>query len=63
MKLVMAHKILIRTSLVFGIIFTGWSIRTWSLKGDIIYGAVGILTAASTVALYVYLKNFVKKNP
>ena len=63
MKLVTAHKVLIRSAIGLGGLFSVWSGAMWFKNGDSSYAIVGVATIGATVALFVYLRNFTRKNP
>ncbi len=62
MKLLTAHKVLIRAAIGFGVIFTGWSGAMWSKSGSGAYILVGVSSLGATVAMFIYLRNFIRNN-
>ena len=63
MKLPTAHRILMRSAIVFGGIYTVWSFWMGIKYGGVTNWVVGVLSAGATMALVSYLKKFNKRFP
>jgi len=63
MQLLMMHKILIGTAIVGGALFCAWSVYNWTQAGEPSALLVAGLSAAVTLGMSVYLRNFIRKNP
>jgi hypothetical protein len=61
MKIITAHKILIVSAILLGLIFGIWSISQWNDSGDAMYGVIGGLSAVTAISLSFYLRRFVEK--
>jgi hypothetical protein len=61
MKIITAHKILIVSAILLGLIFGIWSIWQWNVSGDAMYGVIGGLSAVTAISLSFYLRRFMEK--
>ncbi|MBI4609957.1 MAG: hypothetical protein HY726_13230 [Candidatus Rokubacteria bacterium] len=57
MRLIVAHRILIGTAIVFGIFFTAWAVVRYARTGEGGQLVIAGLTALITLGLAYYLKN------
>ncbi len=55
--LIVAHRILIATAIVFGIFFTVWELAAYRRSGELRDLVIGLVSALVTVAMAYYLKN------
>ena len=57
MLIIIAHRILIGTAIVFGVFFTVWEVVRYRQPGEIRDLVVAIVAALITAAMAYYLKN------
>ena len=57
MLIIIAHRILIGTAIVFGIFFTIWELSAYRQSGELGQLVIGLLTAVITVGMAYYLKH------
>ncbi len=62
MQLIIMHKILMGTAICCGCVFSAWSVFNWSQTGQNGALLMGAVSAVTTVAIGLYLRNFVRKN-
>jgi ABC-type Co2+ transport system permease subunit len=55
--IIVAHRILIGTAILFGIYFTGWQALRFRHTGQLEHLVLAIASALITVAMGYYLKN------
>jgi hypothetical protein len=55
--LLIAHRILIGTAILFGVFFTGYEVVKYRQSGELQYLVVAVVAGLITVAMAYYLKN------
>jgi hypothetical protein len=62
MQLLTMHKLLIRTAIGGGAAFCAWSVYSWSQSDELSALVMAGVSAAITVGMGAYLRNFIRKN-
>ena len=57
MLIIIAHRILIGTAIVFGVFFTVWEAARYRQNGELRDLVVAVIAALITAAMAYYLKN------
>lgn len=57
MLIIIAHRILIGTAILFGVFFTGWQAVKYRQTGQVEHLVIAVVTALVTIAMAYYLKN------
>jgi hypothetical protein len=55
--IIIAHRILIGTAIVFGVFFTGWEAVRYRQNGELRDLVVAVIAALITAVMAYYLKN------
>ncbi len=55
--IIVAHRILIGTAILFGVFFTGWQAVTYRQTGQLEHLVIAIVSAVITLGMAYYLKN------
>jgi hypothetical protein len=55
--LIIAHRVLIGTAIVFGIFFTAWELAAYRRTGELENLVIAVVAALITLAMGYYLKN------
>ena len=57
MLIIIAHRILIGTAILFGIFYTGWEFVAYRRTADATHLVIAVVAAAITTGLGYYLRN------
>ncbi len=57
MLILIAHRILIGTAIVFGAFYTGWEVLAFRRTHDAVHVMVALIAAVVTLGMAYYLKN------
>ena len=62
MQLITMHKVLISTAIIGGLLFSLWSVYSWTQTGATGALLMSGISALATVGMGVYLRVFMRKN-
>ena len=62
MQLILMHKILMGTAIFGGTAYCAWSVFSYTQSGATSALIMGLVSAAATAAIGIYLRNFARKH-